>query len=214
MSAKYKLAIFDFDGTLADTFPWVLSIIDALADRHNIRRLDRSEIETLRGCDAGQVIKRYNVPFWKVPILAAQMRTLMARDIQQIRLFAGLDRVLRELDELGVQLAVVSTNSYENICHVLGPEIARRVRYYECGVSLFGKQPKLKAILHKSGVAPAEAICIGDEIRDIQAAQKVNIPFGAVAWGYTRIDALAALAPRAIFTHAEQILEEIGGGAR
>jgi phosphoglycolate phosphatase len=28
----YKLAIFDFDGTLADSFPWFLGMVNGLAD--------------------------------------------------------------------------------------------------------------------------------------------------------------------------------------
>jgi len=30
----YKLAIFDFDGTLSDSFAWFLSVINSVADKH------------------------------------------------------------------------------------------------------------------------------------------------------------------------------------
>ena len=83
------------------------------------------------------------------------------------------------------------------------------IDYYECGVRLFGKQAKLKKILKQSGIHADEAICIGDEIRDIQAAQKVKIPFGAVAWGYTNLEALKAYAPAEVFTKVGEIAERI-----
>jgi phosphoglycolate phosphatase-like HAD superfamily hydrolase len=52
---KYKLAIFDFNGTLADSFPFFLSVVNKLADKHKFKKIDSSEIETLRGYDASKV---------------------------------------------------------------------------------------------------------------------------------------------------------------
>jgi hypothetical protein len=41
-SATYKLAIFDFDGTLADSFPFFLSVFNTIADRHGFKRTRNS----------------------------------------------------------------------------------------------------------------------------------------------------------------------------
>ena len=46
-----------------------------------------------------------------------------------------------------------------------------------------------RKVLKQSGVSAAEAISISDEIRDLDASVQEKIPFGAVAWGYTNIDA-------------------------
>jgi phosphoglycolate phosphatase len=46
---------------------------------------------------------------------------------------------------------------------------------------------------------------IGDEIRDYQAATEAGCAFGAVSWGYTRADALAARTPAHLFTDAAAI---------
>ena len=35
----YKLAIFDFDGTLADTFPWIINIFSHLARENDYEKL-------------------------------------------------------------------------------------------------------------------------------------------------------------------------------
>ena len=92
---------------------------------------------------------------------------------------------------------------------ILGPENEALIQYYECGVQLFGKQAKLKKVLKQSGTLPGEAICIGDEIRDIQAARKAKIPFGAVAWGFTKVEALLAYAPNEVFSSVGEIAEKI-----
>ena len=45
---NYKLAIFDLDGTLFDSFPWFLSIVNAVADKHRFRRIEPDQVEALR----------------------------------------------------------------------------------------------------------------------------------------------------------------------
>lgn len=206
---KYKLVIFDFDGTLADTFPWVLSNMNQVADKFKIERVDRSEIETLRSIDPRKLLKYYDVPLWKLALITKHVRTRLSKDIQQVSLFEGIDRLLQYLSEQGTKIAVVSSNSYDNVCQVLGPVNAALINYYECGVSIFGKPAKFRKILHKSGVEPTDVISIGDEIRDIQAAKHVNIASGVVSWGFASIDALKAQSPHEMFASIGEIAEKI-----
>ena len=206
---KYKLAIFDFDGTLVDSFPWALSIIDGMTEKYQLNKVDMSELEVLRGYDARQLAKRYGVRWWKLPSLVKDARRLMARDAHTIPLFEGVYDLLKELSGLGIILALVTANSQENAQNILGPDVFSLFSYYECGVSIFGKAAKFKKILKKSSIKPADAICIGDEIRDIQAAKKANISACAVSWGYTRVDALQAQSPEHIFTTIPEIASRL-----
>lgn len=206
---KYKLAIFDFDGTLANTFPWLLSILDQLADQHGFERLDSSQIETLRGLDARTILKKYHLPAWKMAMIGRQVRSMMTRDIHSLKLFDGMDQVLHALDQSGMLLAVVSSNSLENVRQVLGPENVARFGYFECGVNLFGKHVKFQKILGRSGIRPSEAICIGDEIRDIEAAREVRAAAGAVSWGYAKAEALQEQSPDMTFSHVDEIVEKL-----
>jgi phosphoglycolate phosphatase len=206
---KYKLVIFDFDGTLADTFPWVLRNMDMVADEFKIERVDRNEIEFLRSFDMRKLIKYYDVPLWKLALIIRHVRRRLTEDIQQVSLFEGIDHLLQYLSEQGTKIAVVSSNSYDNVRQVLGPVNAPLINYYECGVSIFGKPARFRKILHKSGVEPADVITIGDEIRDIQAAKHVNIASGAVSWGFTSVDALKAQSPHEMFASIGEIVEKI-----
>jgi phosphoglycolate phosphatase len=206
---KYKLVIFDFDGTLADTFPFALDIVDQVVEKFGLKKFDRSEIEMLRGLDARRVLKHFEVPVWKMPAITSHVMGLLGQQIHLLTLFDGIAPLLKELTDQGIKIAVVTSNTYENVCKILGPENAALIEYYECGVRIFGKQAKLKKVLKQSGIAAKDAICIGDEIRDIQAAEKVHIPFGAVAWGYTNIEALMALNPAEVFTQVAEIAEKV-----
>jgi len=201
---RYPLAIFDFDGTLADSFPWVLRTVDEVADRFKFRRLREGELEELRYCDAREVMKRLGVPRWKVPMIARYVRTRMAQDVDQIRLFPGAGEMLDQLADAGLRLAVVSANGEATIRAVLGPH-ARRVAAVSGGVSLFGKRGKLLRMSRLTGVEPRRVLVVGDEIRDLNAAKAARMHFGAVSWGLTRLEALEAGQPTALFRQMSDI---------
>lgn len=208
---KYELAVFDFDGTLADTFPWFAGVLDQVAERFGFRRIGADEVETLRGADTQEILRRLAIPLWKMPMIAAHMRTLAAQQIDQVQLFADTRRFLHDLHGAGVRIGVVSSNTAETIRFVLGPETASLVWTFACGASLFGKPAKLAKVLRRSGTAPARAIYVGDEIRDVVAARATGMASGAVSWGYNRVEALAARSPDHVFDSFDDMLRKVAG---
>lgn len=204
-----KLVIFDFDGTIADTFPWLVSIFNEVADKYRFKRLDQNHLDVLRNLDMRQIISHHQIPFRKLPFIVRYVHMLMERDIASITLFPGIEKVLFELSQAGVILAIITSNSYANVLKVLGPENAAQFSYFECGVSLFGKRAKLKKILVMSRIASEMSILIGDELRDAQAALQAGISFGAVAWGYSHINSLISYGTKEIFFHVEELLQKL-----
>ena len=53
---KYQLAIFDFDGTLANILPWFFSAVNRMAEKHGFKRIEDGEVDTLRGYNARQIV--------------------------------------------------------------------------------------------------------------------------------------------------------------
>ncbi len=208
---RYRLAIFDFDGTLADSLAWSVGAMNELADRYRFRRVLEEEIDTLRGWEVRRIVEHLGVPMWRVPVIVRQMRERMAAHVDRIPLFPGVERMLEELEARGVAIAVVTSNSEANARGILGPRNAARVRHFGCGASIFGKRPKMRKALRECGVPAAQAIAIGDEIRDVEAARAEGIPFGAVSWGYASREALAALHPAEIFDTVEEIVQRVAG---
>jgi phosphoglycolate phosphatase len=206
---KYKLVIFDFDGTLADSFPWFLGMVNTVAAKYQFKRIEEAEVDSLRSLSALQLVRHLGIPLWKMPMIANYVRQLMTKDREGIACFEGVDRLLPQLSQAGVTLALVTSNAYANVCDVLGADNLALMSYIECDVSLFGKRSRYRKILKQSGVRPTEALCIGDEIRDIEAAIQEHIPFGAVSWGYTNVEALQARSPAEVFAHVDEIAERI-----
>lgn len=206
---RYRLALFDFDGTLADSFSFFLAVLNRMADELRFRRIEEHEVDALRGQPPRQIMAHLRMPAWKLPRVAREMRRHMAREIGEIRLFPGVDDLLRELSGRGIRLAVVTSNSEGNVRQVLGPGNAALIHHYGCGASIFGKRPKLRAVLRSSGIPASEAIAIGDEIRDLEAAHAEGIAFGAVSWGFANPEALRAHYPEEVFASFEDILGKL-----
>ena len=202
----YKLAIFDFDGTLADSADWLKGVFNQVASRYGFKQISDEDFAVLRGRDNCAIIRHLGVPAWKMPFIANHMRKLAGRDASSIPLFDGSADLLRVLRERGVIVAIVSSNTEENIRRILGPHNACLVAHYECGASIFGKASKFRHVLRRTGVGPKDAIAIGDETRDIEAAMQANIAAGAVAWGYATPELLSSRSPAHMFETMDDIV--------
>jgi phosphoglycolate phosphatase len=117
--------------------------------------------------------------------------------------------MLKALKRRGMRLAVVSSNAEANVRRILGPDTSTLVDDYECGAALFGKARKLRRVAARAGVAPCEAIVIGDEIRDIEAAREAGMASAAVGWGYATPEALAAFGPTLAFATVDALVARL-----
>jgi phosphoglycolate phosphatase len=206
---RYDLAIFDFDGTLADSAGWFRSVVNHVALRYGFRQVTDEVLEDLRGQSSAAIIRYLGVPAWKMPFIAAYMRQLVARDAHQIALFDGIDALLSSLVECGVTIAIVTSNAEANVRRILGEQNSRRIDHYACGASLFGKAAKFRSVIKITKVHPDRTIAIGDEVRDLEAARKAGVSAGAVGWGYATVDRLRAEQPDYLFFSTDEIRQAV-----
>jgi phosphoglycolate phosphatase len=204
-----RLVIFDFDGTLSDSGDWFLSVIDQLARRFNFRTVAPDQVEMLRHKSSREVIDFLGISRWKMPLIARHLRKLVGRNAHQIELFPGTPDLLERLADTGVKIALVTSNSEANARKILGEEHAARIDFYACGSSLFGKAPKFRRVLKKMGIPAAQALAIGDETRDVDAAREVGMRAGSVLWGYASETVLTALEPDALFRKPQDIIDYV-----
>lgn len=205
----YRLAIFDFDGTLADTADWFVETMAAAAGRFGYRQVTADELATLRGLPTREVVGRLRVPLWRMPAIARHFRAEAGKNLHRIQLFPGARQALYSLGAAGVDIAIVSSNAEQNIRAVLGPDDAALVGRFACGASLFGKAAKLRRLVRESGVSPEDAIAIGDETRDIEAAKAVGLAAGAVSWGYATPAALRSAEPQFMFDSFSRLVAAV-----
>lgn len=215
----YRLAIFDFDGTLADSFPFFVQVFNRLAERHGFRKIEPDQADSFRGHSPRQMMAHVGLPSWRLPLVAKDFIAVMKANIDAIEPFEGIGDALSQLNDAGLELAVVSSNSIDNIRAVLGPETASLIGHFECGMSIFGKASRIGRVLAKAGVPARETIYIGDQVTDLQASRNSGVAFGAVSWGYGTIESIRAHAPDEEFDRVTDLKRlagrrEAAGGSR
>lgn len=209
----YRLVIFDFDGTLVDSGAWMIRTLNDIAAQFGLRRVNEEEVQMLRGRSNTDIVRYLGVPVWKLPRIASEMRRRIAADIDQFKLFDGVAEMLRTLDERGLQLAIVSSNSEDNVRRVLGASTAARIDWFECSAAMFGKASKLRTVMRRLRTDASNTLYVGDETRDIEAAREVHVASGAVTWGYANAQILTTFTPTVTFDAIEDIVALVTGAA-
>lgn len=206
----YRLAIFDFDGTLADSMPWFRASFQDMIARFDLAPVHDDEIEGLRGLSSREIMARLNVSMWQLPAIVSDMRKRKLAAASEISLFAEIPAMLDELQHKRIKTAIVSSDSEASVRQVLGP-IATRIDLFDCGAAMFGKHWKFRRVALRLGIKPSETVCIGDELRDIDAAKAAGMDSGAVAWGYALPGALQAAGPTHLFHSIGEMARRLSG---
>ena len=127
---RYRQIVFDVDGTLVDTEQAVLcSLQDTLAQMTG-QRAEREELTFALGIPGEDALRRLQVG--DIPAALALWDRRMGAYRDTIRVFAGMEELLRDLRAAGYGLGVVTSKTREELAHDLaGFEI---VQYFDCVV--------------------------------------------------------------------------------
>jgi phosphoglycolate phosphatase len=190
--------IFDFDGTIADTFDIGVSVFNEVSGKP---KLTPAKIEELRGLSAREAIKHLEIHWWELPYLAFKISSAM--DVRMasgnVHSFAGIKEALDTLRSKDQKLFIVSSNSHKNIVRFLGDN--KLTGYFEKiygGIGVFSKAATLQKVVLTSRLKMAKTVYVGDEVRDIEAARKAGTRSLSVTWGYNNRTALEAAGARVL----------------
>ena len=192
---RYELAVFDLDGTLADSFPFFVSVQNTLARRHGFAEIHPDDVERLRALSPRELMRHVGLPRWKLPFVARGFMQLMRERAEPVPLFDGIADAMVRLHAQGVTLAVVTSNAVDNARGALGEPHFSRLRHVECGASMFGKARRLRRVLKATGIPADRAECHAG---------------GAVAWGYASREGLARCEPSEWFETPAELVRIAG----
>ena len=203
--------IFDFDGTIADSFDYVTSFLERHVAKG--RQLTTMERSALRGMTMAQMAVHLGSPKWRLPLLFVIGRRVMGKAIYDVPIFEGIGKVIEQLHAEGHELMIVSSNNSRNIRKFLKQH--HLYKYFTDlygGAGFFGKRRAIRSILRRNHVPARDAIYVGDESRDIEAAKAAEIRIIAVTWGFDQAEFLEIAQPTAVANQPQDIvrvLEEL-----
>lgn len=201
--------IFDFDGTLADTFFISVDVFRKLAPKGTATH--DKEIEILRGMSARAVFKRIGVKWWQVPLIVYYARREVRMQIDDIKPFPGIKQVVHTLHGRGHTLLILSTNKKANIKRFLSNTgMDAYFDHVYADIGLFAKARNLRKIMREHKLGSSECYYVGDEVRDFEASEQVGMRCISVAWGYNNAKALRASHAKTIIMEPKALLTAIG----
>lgn len=189
-----KTLIFDFDGTIANSFETLLTIFEDITKRPE--KLTVKEINTLRGQPLKQIIKQLKIKRWQIPRLVIKAKRSLALKMISISPFPDIPEALKQLHGNGSQMFILSTNSTQSISGFLKKNglDGYFTRIYG-DIGLRSKSSALKKLMKKESLDPKKCIYVGDEVRDIEAAKKAGIGSVGVTWGFNDKKAIVNAQP-------------------
>jgi len=187
--------MFDFDGTIADTFASGVRILNELAAEFSFGRLEPENVPKARDMNTRQLMKFLGVRTTQMPRISRRGTEKLHEQIDAIHPIPGVPEVLRTLRDRGFDLGIVTSNTGENVHRVLANHGIDFFSFVSSSSRLLGKAREIRRVIRSRGLDPAQILFIGDETRDIEAAKKAGIRVAAVTWGYNSIAALEALNP-------------------
>jgi phosphoglycolate phosphatase len=204
---QINTVIFDFDGTIADSFQKTLGAIIKIANDYGVEGVSKIDIELYRKKDLREVIKEAKVPVYRLPFLIKRGQREIAKVIESVKPFKGMVEVIRELDTKDIRLGILTTNSEGNVRKFLKDNKIDIFDFIYSGTSLFGKGKALRRLIKDKKLEVNRIVYVGDETRDIQAAHETGIRAVAVTWGFNTKEPLLKENPDWIADKPEQLLK-------
>ena len=183
VSYKKDHILFDFDGTIADSFGLFKDTVNSFKDDYFPGEPD---FEKYRQGDLKGFIKSMNTPVYLLPLFLANLKKDMAKNIESCDLFPGVEEMLNSLAKK-YSLQVLSCNSTNAINGFLRKKnIEKCFDFVQGESSVISKRGAIKKALERDGAYfnNSKVIYIGDEAREVKTCKELGVPVGAVTWGY------------------------------
>ncbi len=176
--------IFDFDGTIADSFDQVLLFLLHEAGRKPID-VTPDEMVRYKGLAMRDLATQIGVPKWRLPFTYFRGKSVMSHNIGKLTAFAGVPEVIQTLHSEHYQLFIVSSNSKRNITAFLTQHgLSGYFDKIYGNAGWFGKGKVLKRVIRHNHLKAAKSVYVGDEVRDMVGAHDAHMPSIAVNWGF------------------------------
>ena len=185
-----QAVLFDFDGTLADTAPDLAAAVNRMRVEQGHAPLPIERLRPFASAGArGLVHAAFGVKPGD-PDYAALRETFLEyyaeRVCAETALFPGIAELIEELRQRRIAWGIV-TNKATRFTERLIAELKLDPDCVACGDTTPHLKPHPASLLHAAHqiqVSPQNCCYLGDDLRDMKAAQAAGMRPIAVEWGY------------------------------
>ncbi len=200
------LIIFDFDGTICDNFVLCMNLYNKVAGEFKYKKVLEKDIKELRSMKPYDILKKLEIPKWRLPQLVYRIRKEMRSQIDKTKPINGIKDILKFLKDNNISLVLLTSNNIKNVKIFFDKNDINFFDVICTGVSTFGKAKILNSLKKKIDKSIANDIYyIGDEVRDIIACQKANIKIISVTWGMNDHKILSYHKPNYICNNSKEL---------
>ncbi|MGF7228950.1 MAG: HAD-IA family hydrolase [Candidatus Saccharibacteria bacterium] len=203
-----RTLLFDFDGTIADSFTVVAEIFYTLTGHERIE--DPAVIARLRKLPMTKVVKELHVPPLQIPRMLMKGRKMMSDHLHEVPVFKDIPETLLALRENGYEMYIMSSNSTQNVQRYL--QITKLDTYFTKvygGIGLLNKASAIRKVMRQNGMNRHDCVYIGDELRDVDGAKRAGVPMISVGWGYNDPELLASHHPDVLVMQPQELLAAV-----
>jgi phosphoglycolate phosphatase-like HAD superfamily hydrolase len=201
--------LFDFDGTIADSFLLALSIANELSLKYGYPQFTEETINEWRGLSIYSIFQRLKIPFYKIPLFVYEAKKSLNSKLHELKPIEGVPEILHELKARKIPMAMLTSNAEINVLPFLNKYDINVFDWSEFDVGLFNKANRIKRQMRKRHLHDYHCIYIGDETRDIAAARHNHIPIISVCWGLHPQCKLQSYSPDYLIQSPKELLNLI-----
>ena len=182
-------ALIDLDGTLLDTAADIAVAVNAMLVEHGRPPLPEALVRSYIGRGTANLVRRCFGPETAPEgALECFRRHYQQSNGRFARPFPGVVEGLARLREKGLRLACVTNKPEIFVTPLLKlMKLDGWFDYVVCGDTLARCKPDPLPLTHTCehfGIAPQEALMIGDSMNDVEAARAAGCPVVCVPYGY------------------------------
>ncbi|AKM81321.1 MAG: Phosphoglycolate phosphatase [Candidatus Pacebacteria bacterium GW2011_GWF2_38_9] len=202
-----KTLIFDFDGTLVNSMQLYVNGFNQVGADFGLPKIDSNNLQEMKQSSIKDLMKRYKIGPLKLAKLMLTVNKNIASEITNLEFFPNIKELLLELAKK-YQLGILTSNHVENVEAFLKKQQFENIfDFVYASKNLFGKDKILNSLLKKYRLNKEEVLYFGDEVRDIEACQKMQIKIAAVTWGFNEKSLLASKKPSYLFSSPDEIVD-------
>ncbi|MCH5197799.1 MAG: HAD-IA family hydrolase [Oscillospiraceae bacterium] len=213
---KYKLIIFDMDGTILNTLPDLSASLNHALKKNGLPERSLSEVRSFVGNGIRKLIER-GVPEGTNKELTDKVYSDFSEHYEQncanaTAPYDGITEVITEIRNRGMKTAVVS-NKIDSAVKQLAEEYFGSLFDMCVGESdKIKKKPapdEVEAVLRELNIKKEEALFVGDSEVDIETSKNAGLPIISVTWGFKDREFLLSNGAKTLIDKPQELLKEI-----